>query len=69
MLLHGPVLLIALRVRYWEAYAIPLGPAFSSHLPGYCVAVHPGVTIAHFFRESRNNYEVMMWQLLTISFV
>jgi len=27
-------------------------------LLGYRVAVHPGVTVAHFFRESRDNYEV-----------
>lgn len=27
-------------------------------LRGYRVAVHPGVTIAHYFREARDNYEV-----------
>lgn len=27
-------------------------------LLGYRVAVHPGVTIAHYFREARDNYEV-----------
>jgi glycosyltransferase involved in cell wall biosynthesis len=25
---------------------------------GYCVVAHPGVTVAHYFRESRDNYDV-----------
>ncbi|MEZ5287454.1 MAG: glycosyltransferase [Vicinamibacterales bacterium] len=27
-------------------------------LLGYAIVVHPGVTVAHYFRESRDNYEV-----------